>query len=69
MAGLFAQISRHEKSTDAKVESLRLLGQALRLGFTDVKLLKSDTDLDPIRDDPEYKRLADVAERLQMVQK
>jgi serine/threonine protein kinase/Flp pilus assembly protein TadD len=64
MAGLYAQLSRHEKEPDAKQESLRLLGQALRTGFTDLKLLASDPDLAPIRDDPEYRRLADAAARL-----
>ena len=64
MAGLFAQLSRHEKESDAKQEAMRLLAQSLRLGFTNLKLLKDDADLNPIRGELEFKRLADAAERL-----
>ena len=63
MAGLYAQLSRHEPNSDAKREALRLLESALKGGFSDVRTLLTDTDLDPIRDDVEFKRLADVANR------
>jgi serine/threonine protein kinase/Flp pilus assembly protein TadD len=65
MAGLYAQLARHEKELDAKHESLRLLGQALRSGFGDLNLLNTDTDLEPIRGDPEYRRLLTLAAELQ----
>ena len=64
MAGLYAQLSKHEKNGDARAEALRLLGNALRNGFKDVELLKSDADLEPVRNDPAYQRLADAAMRL-----
>ena len=60
-AGIYVQISRHEKDTDAKQEALLLLGNALRNGFSDLELFQTDTDLNPIRDDPEFKRLLQIA--------
>jgi tetratricopeptide (TPR) repeat protein len=60
-AGLYAQISRHERGTDAKQEALALLGSALRKGFADLELFKTDTDLNPIREEAEFKRLLEVA--------
>jgi serine/threonine protein kinase/Tfp pilus assembly protein PilF len=59
-AGLYAQVSRHEKGNDAKKEAIALLGKALRKGFTDLGLFQTDTDLDPIRDDQEFKRLLQI---------
>jgi tetratricopeptide (TPR) repeat protein len=64
MAGLYAQISRHESGNDARREALQLLELALKNGFTDVAMLKSDSDLDPIRHDAEFERLADAAKKL-----
>ncbi len=60
-AGIYAQISRHERGTDAKQEALVLLGNSLRHGFSDLELFQTDTDLNPIRDDEEFKRLLQIA--------
>ena len=57
MAGLHAQLARHDPRGPDRREALRLLALALRAGFEDMALLKRDADLDPIRNDPEFKRL------------
>ena len=64
-AGLYAQISRHEDDPEPKQEALRLLGNALRKGFTNLKLMKTDHDLDPIREEVEFKRLLQIATGLE----
>jgi hypothetical protein len=64
MAGLYAQLSRHDPSGPARAESLRLFAQALRAGFDDMALLKTDRDLDPVRDDPEFKRVTALVAQL-----
>jgi tetratricopeptide (TPR) repeat protein len=65
-AGLFAQISRHEQGNEARKEALALLGTALQKGFSELELFKTDHDLDPIRDDAEFKRLLDIAAGLKI---
>ncbi len=62
MAGLQAQLARHEPAGPARSQALRLLAQALRGGFDDLKTLNVDRDLDPIRNDPEFKRLLAAAQ-------
>ncbi|MBN9118593.1 MAG: protein kinase [Planctomycetes bacterium] len=64
MAGLYAQLARHDPRGPDRAEALRLLALALRAGFEDMALLKKDTDLDPIRDDPEFKRLLAAVEQV-----
>lgn len=66
LAGLYAQISRHEKGNDAKDEAQRLLGNALRSGFTDLQTWKADHDLDPLRGEAEFKRLQGVLAGLKL---
>lgn len=65
IAGLYSQISRHEKAPDAKEQALRLLAGALRNGFSEWESLKTDRDLDPIREETEFKRLLQVAAGLE----
>ena len=64
IAGLHAQLAKHDPTGPARAEALRLLALAFRSGFEDMKLLKEDTDLDPIRTDPEFKRLVEIATQL-----
>lgn len=64
MAGLYAQISKHDPASDAKVEALRLLARAFRAGFDQLQLIDADSDLDPIRNEPEFKRIVDHARQL-----
>jgi tetratricopeptide (TPR) repeat protein len=64
IAGLYAQLARHDPDGTARTESLHLLALAFRGGFENMNLLKYDSDLDPIRTDPEFKRLVDVAGQL-----
>jgi serine/threonine protein kinase/Flp pilus assembly protein TadD len=63
IAGLHAQIVRHEPNGPARSDALRFLALALRSGFDDMKLLQQDTDLDPIRSDPEFQRLTRLADQ------
>jgi tetratricopeptide (TPR) repeat protein len=65
-AGLYAQISRHEKDTTASKEALRQLAVALQNGYSDLEVLNTDPDLDPIRGDEEFKRLANLAASLKI---
>ena len=64
MAGLYAQLVRHDPEGQDRAEALRLLALALRAGFNDMEALKTDADLEPIRNDPEYKRLLTAVEQL-----
>jgi tetratricopeptide (TPR) repeat protein len=65
MAGLYAQLSRRETDGKARREALRLLALALRSGFTDLNLMKKDSDLDPIRSTEDYQSLVAHAGALQ----
>ena len=65
MAGLHAQLSRHESGDKAKREAFHLLALALRNGFADLELMEKDTDLDPIRATDEYGALVAHARALQ----
>ena len=62
MAGLYAQLSRADPA--AKAEALRLFGLALRAGFRDWATLKGDPDIEPIRGDPQFKKLLAAAAEL-----
>jgi hypothetical protein len=57
IAGLFAQLSKHESDGRARADALRYLTEGFRAGFQDLKMLDTDSDLDPIRKDPEFQRL------------
>jgi serine/threonine protein kinase/tetratricopeptide (TPR) repeat protein len=62
LAGAYAQTSRQHPE-DVQ-EALRLLSQALRQGFG-LDLLEQDHDLDPIRDNGEFRRVVEAARALQ----
>jgi tetratricopeptide (TPR) repeat protein len=64
VAGLYAQLARHDPKGPARAEALRLLALSFRGGFENMKLLNEDSDLDPIRSDPEFKRLVETASQL-----
>jgi tetratricopeptide (TPR) repeat protein len=57
VAGIYALTSRQEP--EDRREAFRLLASALRGGFG-AEYLETDHDLDPIRDQPEFRRLLDV---------
>jgi Flp pilus assembly protein TadD len=38
-------------------EALDVLAKAIELGFDDLTLLRKDTDLDPLREDPRYREI------------
>jgi tetratricopeptide (TPR) repeat protein len=65
MAGLYAQLARHDPKGPARTDALRLLSRALRAGFDDAQALKDDRDLDPIRRDPLFERLLTAVERIE----
>jgi serine/threonine protein kinase/lipoprotein NlpI len=56
MAGLYAQLAKHNPNGPDRREAMKLLAQSLR-GFDDAALLATDADLDPIRGDAEFQRL------------
>ncbi|HEV3383519.1 MAG TPA: serine/threonine-protein kinase [Gemmata sp.] len=64
IAGLYAQLARHDPSGPYRAEALRFLALAFRGGFENMKLLKEDSDLDPVRNDPEFKRIVETALQL-----
>jgi tetratricopeptide (TPR) repeat protein len=64
LAGLYAQLARHDPNGTARAEALDYLSQAFRGGFGNLKLLQADSDLDPVRNDPEFKRLVELAGQL-----
>jgi tetratricopeptide (TPR) repeat protein len=61
VAGIYALSSR-DNPTD-RCEALRLLASALRSGYG-LDLIDKDTDLDPIRAQPEFLRLVEAARAL-----
>jgi tetratricopeptide (TPR) repeat protein len=65
MAGLFAQLSRHEADGKARQEAFRLLALAFRHGFGDLNLMEKDRDIDPIRESDEFRSLVAHARALQ----
>jgi tetratricopeptide (TPR) repeat protein len=69
IAGLFAQIGKHERATESNGRAKKLLADALRSGFTDLALWASDSDLAPLRKDDEFKRLQSLLTELTAKQK
>jgi tetratricopeptide (TPR) repeat protein len=65
MAGLHAQLAKHEGDGPARREAFRLLAVALRSGFANFELIDKDSDLDPIRGSDEFKGLVAHAKALQ----
>jgi len=59
IGSLYAQLSKYDPS--AKSEALRLLSKSLNAGLLQKDLFQTDADLDPIRSDPEFKKLAEIA--------
>ena len=58
VAGIYALNSR--KRPGDRVQALHLLSEALRAGFG-LDLVDKDTDLNPIKDNPEFHRVVDAA--------
>jgi tetratricopeptide (TPR) repeat protein len=63
-ACVYALTSRKEPKDRA--EALRLLAEALRQGFG-VEYLEDDADLDPLRQDPAFKRILEAVRELKKV--
>jgi serine/threonine protein kinase/tetratricopeptide (TPR) repeat protein len=61
-ASLFAQLSTHEpKAVD---DALRLFAESLQNGFTDLRLIETDEDMNPIRDHPQFRKIMEMAREL-----
>jgi tetratricopeptide (TPR) repeat protein len=69
MAGVYAQLARRNLCGPERGESLRLLALALRAGFNDMKLLAEDSDLKPIRSDPEFVRLLTLLKEFELTRR
>jgi tetratricopeptide (TPR) repeat protein len=61
VAGIYALTSR--QNTGDRQEALRLLSAALQRGYG-LELLARDRDLDPVRDQPEFRRIVEAARAL-----
>ena len=62
MAGMYAQLSKTDKTGACRQQALQLAARAFRTGFDTLNIIKDDTDLDPIRNDAEFKELVEHAE-------
>ena len=65
MAGLYAQLSKTDKTGLARQQALEHAAKAFRTGFDQFALIGEDPDIDPIRNDPEFKQLVEHAKKLQ----
>src|SRR5262249_45476880 len=67
MAGLFAQLWKHDHNPGTREQAVQLLSRALRAGIADFKPIdKDDPDIAPLRNDPEFQRLVEHARGLQV---
>ena len=62
IGSLYAALCKHDPKF--KAEALRHLSESLRLGLKQREYFKTDADLDPIRDDPDFRKLAEIAATL-----
>ncbi len=67
MAGVYAQLSKKDATGKSRQQALQLAAKAFRTGFDNFKIVNSDPDLDPIRDDADFKELVQHAKKLQTV--
>jgi tetratricopeptide (TPR) repeat protein len=65
MAGLYAQLSKTDPSGAARQQALAYAAKAFRTGFDQFDLIPQDPDIDPIRNDKEFKELVEHAKKLQ----
>jgi eukaryotic-like serine/threonine-protein kinase len=66
MAGVYAQLSKTDKTGAAKQQALQLLAKAFRTGFEQFTIIPKDPDLDPVRYDPDFVALVEHAKKLQV---
>ena len=64
VAGIYARIWEKDRQDDTRNQALDLLRRSFRKGFDRLDLLKSDTELDPLRNDPEFRKIVRLAEDL-----
>jgi len=64
MAGLYAQLSKTDKTGAARQQALQYAARAFRTGFAQFSLIAEDPDIDPIRNDPEFKDLVEHGKKL-----
>jgi hypothetical protein len=66
MAGVYAQLSKEDKTGSNKQKAMQLLAKAFRTGFEQFGIIAQDSDLDPVRDDADFKALVEHARKLQV---
>jgi eukaryotic-like serine/threonine-protein kinase len=64
MVGLYAQLSKTDKTGVARQQALQYAAKAFRNGFSNFQMIADDADVDPIRDDREFKDLVEHAKKL-----
>ncbi|HJZ94360.1 MAG TPA: protein kinase [Gemmataceae bacterium] len=64
MSSLYAQLAKSDATGAARQEALQLLARAFRTGFANFDLLRTDDDMIPLRDDPEFKEMVEHAKKL-----
>ena len=69
MAGVYAQLSKRDSTGKSRQQALQLAAKAFRTGFDKFNIVISDPDLDPLRDDAEFKELVQHARKLQTLGK
>jgi tetratricopeptide (TPR) repeat protein len=69
MAGAYAQLSKADPIGKHKQQALQLLAKAFRTGFEQFDKVAKDPDLDPVRDDADFKALVEHAKKLQVAVK
>jgi hypothetical protein len=66
MAGAYAQLAKTDPSGAAKQKAMQLLAKAFRTGFEQFPIIDRDPDLDPVRNDGDFKALVEHARKLQV---
>jgi hypothetical protein len=65
MAGVYAQLSKTDSTGASRQQALQLAAKAFRTGFDKLNIIAADPDVEPIRNDTEFKELVQHARKLQ----
>ena len=66
MAGVYAQLAKTDPSGVHKQKAMQMLAKAFRTGFEQFGIIDKDPDLDPVRNDEQFKALVATAKKLQV---
>lgn len=64
MVGVYAQLSKTDASGASRQQALQYAAKAFRTGFDKLNIIAADPDVDPIRNDAEFKELVQHARKL-----